>query len=200
MLPANILLGSAFASTALAAPLHDGFHDPVIALIISTCVLDVALSTFVTTAIVARLWWMDRRISSLTGTSTNRFSSSRYIVIESGAISAIFCIVVLALFGSNNPAALTGLDVVSQLDVCVDSPSLLFSRSDSLSFDGLGSHPDHRFTTFFSLTESVIKQAPSPQWPNTCLMVSPLHLAACIFPDSSQHAFHFHSNLVCVFI
>ncbi|KAN0088911.1 hypothetical protein V8E55_005968 [Tylopilus felleus] len=114
--PHVVLTGSAFASTALAAHLHDGFHGPVIALIISTCVLDVALSTFVTTAIVARLWWMDCRISSLTGTSTNRFSSSRYIVIESGAISAIFCIVVLALFGSNNPAALTGLDVVSQLD------------------------------------------------------------------------------------
>ncbi|KAF8433278.1 hypothetical protein L210DRAFT_3557004, partial [Boletus edulis BED1] len=60
-----------------------------------------------------RLWRMGRKFDSLTGTQTNRFASSIYLVVESGAISAVSGIVVLALYA--NPAALTGLDISAQV-------------------------------------------------------------------------------------
>ncbi|KAG6369087.1 hypothetical protein JVT61DRAFT_1503 [Boletus reticuloceps] len=46
------------------------------------------LNVSVTLAIAGRLWWTSRTIASLTGTSINRFASSIYLIVESGAISA----------------------------------------------------------------------------------------------------------------
>lgn len=115
----NVLLGSAYASVVICALPHDEFHGSVFTLVISAGVLEVTLNMLITTAIVARLWWIGRKTASLTATSTNRFASSIYIIIESGIILAICGAFVLALFASNSPAALTGLDVVSQLIVCV---------------------------------------------------------------------------------
>ncbi|KAN0088908.1 hypothetical protein V8E55_005965 [Tylopilus felleus] len=112
-------VGSAYASVVICALPHDEFHGSVFTLVISAGVLEVTLNMLITTAIVARLWWIGRKTASLTATSTNRFASSIYIIIESGIILAICGAFVLALFASNSPAALTGLDVVSQLIVFV---------------------------------------------------------------------------------
>jgi len=84
-------------------------------LLISAWVLDMILNLSVTVAITSRLWWMNRKLASLTDTRANRYASSMYVVIESGAISAVTNIVMLALYTSNAPVSLAGLDVASQL-------------------------------------------------------------------------------------
>ena len=79
------------------------------------------LNISVTVAIATRLWWMGRTTASLTATDThtNRFASSIYIIIESGAITLVCDAVLLALFTSNNPLFSAALGVIAQLAVCV---------------------------------------------------------------------------------
>ncbi|KAF8142149.1 hypothetical protein EV363DRAFT_1392524 [Boletus edulis] len=115
---ADILLGSAYASSAVLAYPNVDLYDPVVSsLVIPAWVSGITLSISVTGAIVARLWWMGQTMASLTATSTNRFASSICIAVESGAISVVINLVVVVLYSLNSPAALTGLDVSSQLAV-----------------------------------------------------------------------------------
>jgi hypothetical protein len=105
-------VGSAYAASALSSRQdHALLATP--SLLISAWAFGFTLNVFVTLAITGRLWWMGRTIAALTATSTNRFTYSIYIVVESGAISVVAGTVVLALYA--NPAALTGLDVATQL-------------------------------------------------------------------------------------
>ncbi|KAF8550974.1 hypothetical protein OG21DRAFT_337711 [Imleria badia] len=104
-------VGSAYAASAVATRPNYGLpatND----LLLSAWAFGFILNVSVTLAIAGRLWWMGRRIGSLTSTSTG-FVSSIYVVVESGALSAVANTVVLALYA--NPAALTGLDIASQL-------------------------------------------------------------------------------------
>ena len=113
-------LGSAYASSAVFSLQNDEVYSSVtISLIISTYVPGFALYVSVAGAIVARLWWMGRTIASLTGTSTNQFAYSIYVVIRSGVIVLTANATVCAPFMSKSPAALTGLDVISQVVVCL---------------------------------------------------------------------------------
>ena len=119
MLP-KILLGSIYASSAVPTHSYDGVYSSVkTSFIISAFAFGFTLHASVTGAIVARLWWMGRTMASLTETSTNRFTTSIYMVIESGAVALATSTIVLVLFVSNSPAALTGLDVISQMVVCL---------------------------------------------------------------------------------
>ncbi|KAF8433277.1 hypothetical protein L210DRAFT_924651 [Boletus edulis BED1] len=111
-------VGSAYASSAVLAYPKVDLYDPVVSsLVIPAWVSGITLSISVTGAIVARLWWMGQTMASLTATSTNRFASSICIAVESGAISVVINLVVVVLYSLNSPAALTGLDVSSQLAV-----------------------------------------------------------------------------------
>ena len=88
----------------------------------------MSLNVSVTVAIAGRLWWIDRTVASLTATRTNRHVSSIFVVVESGAISAVTTIVIFLLYVTNNPAAVNGLDVAAQLVVCVYSSFLSFAH------------------------------------------------------------------------
>ena len=116
----KILLASVYASSAVSTLAYDGIYGSVTAsLITSGYAFGIVLNVSLTGSIVARLWWMGRTITSLTETSTNRFAYSIYMVIESGAVALAASTSVLALFVSKSPAALTGLDVISQVVVCL---------------------------------------------------------------------------------
>ena len=119
---ADILLGSAYAASAVP---NDG-SSVMSSLILSAWVFGFTLNVSVTVAIVGRLWWMGRKMASLTITRVNRYASLIYLVVESGAISAVTSTVVVALYA--NPTALTGLDIASQLVVCVHSSFLSFAH------------------------------------------------------------------------
>ena len=108
---ADVVLGAAYVS---ALPNDGSVSTP---LIISAWAVGFTLNVFVTGAIVARFWRMGRTIASLTATSTNRFASSIYLVVESGAIVAVAGVGVIVLFALNSPASLSGLDVACQLVV-----------------------------------------------------------------------------------
>ncbi|KAN0088910.1 hypothetical protein V8E55_005967 [Tylopilus felleus] len=110
-------VGSAYAGNAISALPNHGLYDPVVRLIIAACVFESTLNIIVTTAIVARIWFMGRRVPCLTGTSTTRFAFLVYTVIESGFICAVCGAVVLALFLSDSLAALTAFDVIAQVAV-----------------------------------------------------------------------------------
>ncbi|KAI9457153.1 hypothetical protein HD554DRAFT_1783791 [Boletus coccyginus] len=111
-------VGSIYAASAAFTLPNNGLYGSVTtSLIISGWVVGFILNVSVTGAIVARLWWTSRTIALLTTTSTNRFASSIYVVVESGAISLVACGCLLALFASKSPGALTGLDIDSQLVV-----------------------------------------------------------------------------------
>ncbi|KAG6374604.1 hypothetical protein JVT61DRAFT_3964 [Boletus reticuloceps] len=103
-------IGSAYAASIVSTSSNRGL--PVSNyLLVSAWAFGFTTNVAVTLAIAGRLWWMGRKFASLTGTRTNRFASSIYLVVESGAISAVS--VVLALYA--NPAALTGLDISAQV-------------------------------------------------------------------------------------
>ncbi|KAF8547538.1 hypothetical protein OG21DRAFT_1501516 [Imleria badia] len=88
-------VGCAYAASAVFALPNNGLYGSVsTSLIISAWVFGFTLNVSVTEATVTRLWWM---------------------VVESGAISAANNVVVLALFASNSPATLSGMDVAAQL-------------------------------------------------------------------------------------
>ncbi|KAN0088915.1 hypothetical protein V8E55_005972 [Tylopilus felleus] len=109
-----------FAFSAASAFSNDGLYgsiDTSLKFVIPAWVFGCLQNLSVTAAIVARLWWMDRTMASLTGTSANRFASSIHIVVESGAIAVTYSIVLLALFASMSPAWPSSLDVVAQLVV-----------------------------------------------------------------------------------
>ena len=102
----------------MSALSNDDSLKASIKFIVSAWVIGFVHNVLVTGAIVARLWWMGRTIASLTGTPTNRFASSIYIIVESGAISVACSIVVLVLFATLSPASFASLDVIVQLSVC----------------------------------------------------------------------------------
>ncbi|KAF8142150.1 hypothetical protein EV363DRAFT_1309946 [Boletus edulis] len=105
-------IGSAYAASIISTFSNHGL--PVSKyLLVSAWAFGFTTNVAVTLAIAGRLWRMGRKFDSLTGTQTNRFASSIYLVVESGAISAVSGIVVLALYA--NPAALTGLDISAQV-------------------------------------------------------------------------------------
>ena len=54
--------------------------------------------------------------------------SSIYVVVESAAVFAATTVVMLVLYVRNSPASLAGLDVASQLAVCVHSSFLFFAH------------------------------------------------------------------------
>ncbi|KAI9572291.1 hypothetical protein HD554DRAFT_2168516 [Boletus coccyginus] len=115
---ATAFVGSAYAASDVPALPNDGLYGSVtIPLIISAWVIGLILNVSVSGAIVVRLWRMNRTIASLTATSTNRFASSIFIIVESGAFTAVAGVFVVALFASNSPAAFTALDVICQLVV-----------------------------------------------------------------------------------
>ena len=117
----DVMLGIAYVSVQKDSSVSTS-------LIISTWVLGFTFNAFVTGAIVTHLRKMGQTIASLTGTSTNRFASSIYLMVESGGIAAVVGVGVLALFASNSPATSSGLDVVCQLVVWVH-PSFLLLRA-----------------------------------------------------------------------
>jgi len=109
-------VGAAYAITPVSALPSEGLYGPVTSsLIISAWAFGFALNVSVTGAIVARLWWMGRTMASLIATSNNRFASTIYAVVESGAIFSAANIFVLVIYASNSPASVTALDVASQL-------------------------------------------------------------------------------------
>ncbi|KAF8554863.1 hypothetical protein OG21DRAFT_1010664 [Imleria badia] len=127
-------VGSAYAASAISALPNDGLYGSVTSsVIIASWAFGFTLNVSVTGVIVARLWRMGRTMVSLTATSNNRFASTIYGFVESGAIFSVTNIVVLALYASNSPVAVTGLDVASQLAVWVHVV-LLFSRTGSSRF------------------------------------------------------------------
>ena len=83
-------------------------------------------------------------MASLTTTRANRHASLIYVVVESGAISAVSSAAVVAL--SVNPDALTGLDVASQLAVCVhlSLPGLILRLLSGFIFAGINATLDSR--------------------------------------------------------
>ena len=126
---ADILLGTAYSTTAVAALPNVGLYGSAApGLIASAWVLDMILNVSVTVAIVGRLWWMARNMASLTATRANQNAPSICVVIESGALSAAVNIVMLGLYASNSPSLVAALDVASQLDVCVHSSCLSFAQ------------------------------------------------------------------------
>ena len=127
---ANIFTGSAYAASVISGLPSDGLHGSATSsVIIASWVFGFTLNVSVTGSIVARLWRMGRTSASLTGASKNRFASTIYVFVESGAIFSATNIVALALYASNSPVAVTGLDVASQLAVRVCVVSLL-SRTE----------------------------------------------------------------------
>ncbi|KAN0082537.1 hypothetical protein V8E55_008332 [Tylopilus felleus] len=110
-------VGCVYTSSAMSALSNDDSLKASIKFIVSAWVIGFVHNVLVTGAIVARLWWMGRTIASLTGTPTNRFASSIYIIVESGAISVACSIVVLVLFATLSPASFASLDVIAQLSV-----------------------------------------------------------------------------------
>jgi len=94
--------------------------------IISAWVLNITLNISVTIAIAGRLWWIGRTIASLTSIRTNQYAFSIHVVVESGAIFTGANIVSLALYALNNPGLSVGLDITSQLAVCVHHHSFPF--------------------------------------------------------------------------
>ncbi|KAG6369088.1 hypothetical protein JVT61DRAFT_1504 [Boletus reticuloceps] len=105
-------IGSAYAASIISTSSNRGLPASNY-LLVSAWAFGFTTNVAVTLAIAGRLWWMGRKFASLTGTRTNRFASSIYLVVESGAISAVSSTVVLALYA--NPAALTGLDISAQV-------------------------------------------------------------------------------------
>ena len=122
----DVLLGTIYAASTLSVP--DPYGSIVSDLIISAWVLDMILALSVTVAIAGRLWWVGRTVASLTATRTNRYVSSIYVVVESAAVFAATTVVMLVLYVRNSPASLAGLDVASQLAVCVHSSFLFFAH------------------------------------------------------------------------
>ena len=115
----DILLGSAYAAVST---FWNGLYDSgATTLIITSWVFGCTLNVSITVTIVARLWWMGRTIASLTAISNtrNRFASTMYVIIESGAIATTCGAVFLALVVSNSRFALTALDVFAQVAVGV---------------------------------------------------------------------------------
>ena len=126
---ADILLGTIYATSPVSALLNEGSYGPVISsLFTSAWALDMILNLFVTVAIAGRLWWIDRTMASLTATRTNQYVSSMYVVVESGAISAVTTTVIFLLYITNSPASFAAFDVASQLVVCVESFIPFFSH------------------------------------------------------------------------
>jgi hypothetical protein len=126
---ADTFLGTAYAASAVSVLPNDGLYGSVTSsLIIAAWAFGFTLNVSVTGAIVVRLWWMGRTVASLTAISNNRFASTIYVVVESGVIFSATNISVLALYAWNGPASVTGLDVASQLAVCV-RPSFLLIRA-----------------------------------------------------------------------
>ncbi|KAG6374626.1 hypothetical protein JVT61DRAFT_3989 [Boletus reticuloceps] len=108
-------VGSAYAASAVSTIPKDGLYSSTLtSLVISAWAFGFTLNASVTGSIVVRLWRLGRTMV-LGATSSNRFASSIYIVIESGAISAIANAIMLAMFASNNPASLFVMDVAAQV-------------------------------------------------------------------------------------
>ena len=141
----DTLSGSAYAATAPSAPPDDGMYGSVTtSFVISAWVMGLILNVSLSGAIVVRLWRISRRIASLTATSTNRFASSIYLVVESGAFAAIAGVSVVALFASNSPATLTGLDVVGQLVASAHRSPLLWHTLSCFVVAGIDASLDPR--------------------------------------------------------
>jgi hypothetical protein len=119
-----ILLGSAYAASAVSTLPNDEL-SLMPSLLLSAWVFGFILNVSVTVAIAWRLWWMGRIMTSLTTTRADRYASLIKVVVESGAISAVVSTAVVALY-ADPTTALTGLDVASQLVVCVQSSFLSF--------------------------------------------------------------------------
>ena len=131
---ADILLASAYAALAISASPDAVLYSSEAALsqrlIISAWTSGLILNVFVTGAIAGRLWWMARTMASLTVIPTNRFASSIYIVVESGAIPVVTGAIVLAFCVSNDLATFSVVDVASQLTVRVHLSFLCFRTRD----------------------------------------------------------------------
>jgi hypothetical protein len=109
-------VGPAYAASAVFVLPSHGLYDPLAtSLIISAWAFGFTVNVSVSAAIVARLLRMGRIVASSTALSTNRFAPSVYLVVESGAMSAVTNAAMFALFASDSPAALSGMDVASQL-------------------------------------------------------------------------------------
>ena len=121
-------VGSSYAASVVSASSNGGVYGfETRSLLTSAWVLGFVLNISVTAAIATRLWWMGRTMASLTviSTRTNRFASSIYMIIESGAITLVCNTVLLALFTSSNPVLFAASDVFAQLTVRV-IPSYTF--------------------------------------------------------------------------
>lgn len=127
----NFLSGTAYADTILFAIPTTNLPG-LIPLTITSWALDLIVNVSVTLTIAGRLWWMGRSVASFRAnhSSSNPYSYSIYVIVESGAIFASATIVMLALYvsegGSPFPYAIPSLDVASQLAVC-RAHLLLFS-------------------------------------------------------------------------
>lgn len=121
----NILLGSMYAVSAVPAPTNNGLHSSIASRLIEVSwAFDMILNVSVTGAIAVRLWWMGRKMASLTAIPANQYTSSIYLAVQSGAIFVATSILTIVLYASNRSASLTILDVASQLAVC-DNPTFL---------------------------------------------------------------------------
>ncbi|KAH0831326.1 hypothetical protein J3R83DRAFT_13974 [Lanmaoa asiatica] len=123
--------GTAYADTILFAIPNTNLPG-LVPLTVTSWALDLIVNVSVTLTIAARLWWMGRNVTSFRAdhSSSNPYSYSIYVIVESGAIFASATIVMLALYISENgspfPYAIPSLDVASQLAVL--TPLLIVVR------------------------------------------------------------------------
>ncbi|KAF8552338.1 hypothetical protein OG21DRAFT_152274 [Imleria badia] len=133
-------VGSAYAASAMSVLPNHGLYGSKISecpIIVSAYVFAFALNLSVTGTIVARLWWVGRTTASLSDTTPKRLASSMYVVVESGAIFVVNNTVALALFASNSPAALCGLDVSMHVGILVSFVIVVQARLiDRYHIDG----------------------------------------------------------------
>ncbi|KAI0052060.1 hypothetical protein FA95DRAFT_1511283 [Auriscalpium vulgare] len=90
--------------------------------------LDLAVNISVTAAIAGRLWWMGRKVQSISsrGQGGNRYMASMLTIVESGALFAAVTFVMLILYLKHSAVTLTGIDISTQLAVL--TPLLIIVR------------------------------------------------------------------------
>ncbi|KIJ57815.1 hypothetical protein HYDPIDRAFT_111550 [Hydnomerulius pinastri MD-312] len=119
----------AYAGTVLVTKPGVALYGSVFARLgLAGWAMDITLNVGVTFAIAARLWWMGRKVSSLTSSNPtpNPYLSTMYTIIESGGLFASVTVVMLGLYLSGSPLAFTGLDISCQLAVL--TPLLIVVR------------------------------------------------------------------------
>ncbi|KAI0041521.1 hypothetical protein FA95DRAFT_1565321 [Auriscalpium vulgare] len=91
--------------------------------------LDLAVNVTVTAAIAGRLLWMGSKVASISSRGMgpqNRYLTSVFTIVESGALFAAVTLVMLVLYLVHSPVALTGIDISVQLAVL--TPLLIIVR------------------------------------------------------------------------